>query len=145
MWTLLCSLPRKMRIQNLKFIIIKAGFQHFKFKQFHFSLIEFLLQWCSFKRVVTFFLCVDTEQGRSSTRLPVAQQRDSEVWTYWTERRRGTTLVTYKSCIEQVSYVTSDYFRSHMIDVTTEITRIKKYFIIINIVELDLNTILLTI
>ena len=57
----------------------------------------------------------------------------------------GTTLVTYESCIVQVSHVTCDHVRSHMIDVATEITHIKKHFLIINIVELDLHMILLTI
>ena len=35
--------------------------------------------------------------------------------------------------------MTCDHVRSHMIDAATEITRIKHYFLIINIVELDLN------
>ena len=54
------------------------------------------------------------------------------------QRQCDTTLATYESCIVQVSYVTCDHVRSHMIDVETEITRIKKK-IIINIVELDLK------
>ena len=54
-------------------------------------------------------------------------------------------LVTYESCIVQVSYVTCDHVRSHMIDAATEITSIKIYSFIINIVELDLNMMLLTI
>ena len=54
-------------------------------------------------------------------------------------------LVTYESCIVPVSYMTCDHFRSHMIDVATVITRIKKHFLIINIMELDLNMILLAI
>ena len=59
------------------------------------------------------------------------------------QRQCDTTLVTYESCIVQVSDVTCDHVRSHMIDVATVITRIIKYFLIINIVELYLNMILM--
>ena len=73
-------------------------------------------------------------KAASSLDCQWAQRRDFEQ----TEQRQRD-----ESCIVQVSYMTCDHVHSQMVDVMTEITFIKKYFLIINIVELDLNMLLL--